>query len=292
MKPILLTDSCADLPASFYEENDLLRIKLSYIIDNEEFIDESEEKQTLDFYRRMREGGLTKTSMINVQTFYECFEKLVQEKRPIIYIGFSSGLSSTYSSSVTAREMILEKYPDAQITVIDSLCASGGEGLLSYYAVKLRDEGKSYEEIVDWVEENKWRVNHWVFVDDLKYLQRGGRLSRGEAFFGNLLAIKPLIWMDAEGHLTPYSKEKGKKKVFRAMVDKICENIENPEEQTVFVDHSDYKEGALELTEMIKARVSGIKEFRYEYIGTIIGAHTGPGILALFFLGKDRRKQQ
>ncbi|MBQ9992858.1 MAG: DegV family protein [Firmicutes bacterium] len=292
MKPIIITDSCADLPASFYEENDVLRLKLTYTVDGVDFTDESEAEQTLAFYQKMREGAITKTSMVNVQAFYDCFEKLIPEGRPIIYIGFTSALSATFSSSVTARDMILEKYPDAKIYLVDSLCACIGQGLLPYYAVQLRDAGKSAEEIVEWVEANKLRVNHWVFVDDLKYLQRGGRLSKGEAFFGNLLSIKPLIWVDAEGRLTPYSKEKGKKKVIRAIVDKFVENVENPEEQTVFICHSDYLEGAQELAAMLREKVPNIKEIRYELIGTVIGSHTGPGILAVFFMGKDRRNQQ
>lgn len=289
--PHLLTDSCADLPSSYYEASGVDRIKLSYSVDDTTFVDESEEAQTLDFYRRMREGGRTVTSMINVQTFFSHFEAAVKEGRSLIYIGFSSALSSTYSCAATAREMVLEQYPQAQLAVIDSLCASGGQGLLVYCAAMQRDKGLGFEELTAWIEQNKLKVNHWVFVDDLRYLQRGGRLSRGEAFFGNLLAIKPLIWMDAEGHLAPYAKEKGKKKVLRAMLDKLCENIEEPEKQTLFIYHSDYLEGAQALAEEIRERLPQLREIRYEYIGVVIGAHTGPGILSLFFMGKDRRDQ-
>ena len=287
-KPIILTDSSADLKDEMYKEIGVERLSLSYTIDGEEFFDNSLDADTKAFYDKMRAGKIPLTSQINTQTFFDHFEKMVPLGRPIIYIGFSSKLSATYSSGAKAVEMILEKYPDTVITAIDTKCASGGQGLLPFYAAQMRDEGKSYEEIVAWIEENKYRAHHWVFVDDLNYLKRGGRLSAAEAFFGNILSIKPLIWMDAEGKLTPYAKERGKKKVLKAMVDRIAENIEDAENQTVFICHSDYPEGAKELKAMIEERVK-LSDVRYNYIGTVIGSHTGPGILALFFMGKDRR---
>ena len=286
--PIIITDSSADLKDEMYKELGIERLKLSYTIDGEEFLDNSYDSETKEFYDKMRAGKIPLTSQVNTQTFFDYFEKLVPLDRPIIYIGFSSKLSATYSSGAKATEMILEKYPDTVITAIDTKCASGGQGLLPFYAAKMRDEGKSYEEIVAWIEENKYRAHHWVYVDDLNYLKRGGRLSAAEAFFGNILSIKPLIWMDAEGRLTPHSKERGKKKIFKAMVDKIVENIEDAENQTVFICHSDYPEGAKELKELIEERVK-LNDVRYNYIGTVIGSHTGPNILALFFMGKDRR---
>ena len=288
MKPIIVTDSCSDLPDALYKEFEIERVKLSYTFGSDSFFDNSIDAETIEFYNKMRAGGAPMTSQVNTQAFLDFFEALIPQNRPIIYIGFSSKLSSTYSCSVVATDILREKYPDLQIISIDSKCASMGLGQVCIYAARLRDEGKSFQEIVDWVEVNAYRSHHWVCVDDLQYLKRGGRLSSAEAFFGSLLSIKPLIWMDVEGHLAPFAKERGRKKVFRAMIDKILENVESPEEQTLFICHSDAPDGVEELREMLAEKIV-FKDIQVCSLGVVIGSHVGPGTWALFFMGKDKR---
>ncbi|MCL2817118.1 MAG: DegV family protein, partial [Clostridiales bacterium] len=211
MKPILLSDSSADICGEFYAENDVARVNLSYTINGEQFFDTSTAEETSHLYARMRKGDVSTTSQVNVQTFYDIFESFIPQGRPIVALYMSGKLSGTFAASQTAKEMILQKYPDAEIYNIDSYSATVGEGQMLSYAVTMRDQGMSGRELAAWLEENKTRFLHHVFVDDLVYLRRGGRLTAAESFFGNLLGIKPLIWVDPNGYLVPREKKRGRK---------------------------------------------------------------------------------
>jgi len=292
MRPIILTDSCADWNDSFYKENDIERIKMTYIQEGQaqtDLFDYSIDKDTDDFYEMMRNGARFSTSQITSSVFYNVLGELAKQERPIVYIAFSSALSSTYNSACTAVQMLKEEIPKIDVTVIDSKCASTGLGMMVYHANNLRNEGKCKEEIVEWVEANKMRMNHWVKLHDLNYLRRSGRVSAPAAFIGTVLDIKPLLWMDENGFMATVDKERGRNKILKAIFNKTEERIEKPEEQDICISYGDCEEDALMLKEMVEQKIP-VKSIMLSRIGPIIGSHTGPGVLSIFFLGKDRKK--
>jgi len=292
MRPIILTDSCADWNDGFYKDNDIERIKLTYIQDGQasnDLYDNSIDEETDSFYEKMRNGARFNTSQVTSSVFYNVFSNLAKEERPIIYIAFSSALSSTYNSACSAVQMVQEEVPSVDITVIDSKCASTGQGMMVYHANNLRNDGKSKEEIVEWVEENKMRMNHWVKLHDLNYLRRSGRVSAPAAFIGTVLDIKPLLWMDENGFMATVDKERGRNKILKAIFNKTEERIEKPEEQDICISYGDCLEDALMLKEMVEQKIP-VKNILMSRIGPIIGSHTGPGVLSIYFLGKDRTK--
>ena len=227
------------------------------------------------------------TSQANVGEFQERFQKYVNEGYSIIYIGFSSALSGCVNSARLAMENIKLDNENSDITIIDSKSASMGLGLLVYYASKMLKEGKSKDEIVNWIEENKLRVNHWFTVDDLNHLKRGGRVSSSVAIVGTMLSIKPIMHVDDEGRLTPVSKVKGRKKSIKVLQEKIVEKIVNPEEQVIFISHGDCLEEAEHLKELITSVIK-VKDVIINNVGPVIGSHSGPGTMALFFIGNSR----
>ncbi|MCL1874523.1 MAG: DegV family protein [Clostridiales bacterium] len=287
MKPIIVTDSCADLYEDFYLKNDIPWIKLSYIEDGEIHNDDGTDQAIDAFYQRMREGATPSTSQVNMEQFYEFFRELLKTNRPIIYLGLSTGLSSTCASAHMAREKILEENQDADITIIDSVCVSGGLGLMIVCAVKMRDQGASKEEIVDWLRENNNKMNHFFTVSELTYLHRGGRISAASAVIGGMLDIRPLCYVDSGGFLQVLSKERGKKRLFKALLNKIEENIENPKDAAMYIAHGDCPADAEIIKEMILERLP-IKTIEVGRIGSVIGSHVGPETMAIFFLGKPR----
>ena len=198
----------------------------------------------------------------------------------------SSALSGSYNSALLAREMLLEEFPDAVISIIDTRCASMGQGLLVHYALNFRDKGWDHQQIVEWVENNKLRIAHWFTVDDLEHLKRGGRVSGTAAFVGNILNIKPVLHVDNEGRLVPVTKVKGRKSI-KTLFEKMKETAITPAEQTVFISHGDSVDDANYLADMIKEQL-GVKEIVINPIGPVIGAHAGPGTIALFFLASHR----
>lgn len=285
---VIVTDSTCDLPLSYIEANNIKFLGLTVLIDNKEFIDDL--GQTLpykDFYSQLRAGKTASTSQTNVYRFAKLYREHVIKGDSIVYIGFSSALSGTYSSASIAREEILEEFPNADITVIDTLAASSGQGLLVYYACEMLKAGKSKDEIVKWVEANKLKVGHIFTVDSLEHLKRGGRISGTAAFVGSLLSIKPLLYVNDEGKLIPYEKARGRKKAIRVLLDELLKHIQNPEDQTIFISHGDCLEDAQLLADMIQENVK-VKDIIISMVGTTVGSHSGPGILALFFLGDTR----
>ncbi|MCI6693308.1 MAG: DegV family protein [Clostridium sp.] len=288
MKTILFTDSCCDLPISFVNENNIQVMPIIVNINGEDIPDDlGKSISHKDFYSLIRNGKLPKTSQVNVDTFERNFKKYVREGYSIIYIGFSSALSGCVNSARLAKEIIDEEIKDADITIVDTKSASMGLGLLVYYAANMLKEGKSKEDIVNWLENNKLKVNHWFTVDDLNHLKRGGRVSSTVAIVGTMLSIKPIMHVDNEGRLIPISKVKGRKKAIKVLCDKLKEKIVDSENQTVFISHGDCIQEAENLKGLILSEVK-VKEIIINNIGPAVGSHSGPGTLALFFIGNSR----
>ena len=288
MKTIIFTDSCCDLPINFVKENNIEVMHLRVNIQGRDIPDDlGISIEPKNFYDLIRQGEMPTTSQVNVSTFEENFRKYIKEGYSIIYIGFSSALSGCVNSARIAKENIEEEVNDADITVIDTKSASLGLGLIVYNAVNMLKSGKEKSEIVNWIEDNKLKVNHWFTVNDLYHLKRGGRLSGTVAAVGTILSIKPVMHIDDEGRLIPASKVKGRKKSIKVLKEILVDKIACPEEQTIFISHGDCIEDAEYLKELILNEVK-VKEVIINNVGPVIGSHTGPGILALFFMGSNR----
>lgn len=288
-KTIIFTDSCCDLPISFVEENNIQVMHLRVNIKGEDIPDDlGVSINNKDFYNLIRQGEMPTTSQVNVNTFEENFRKYIKEGYSIIYIGFSAALSGCVNSARIAKENIEHEISDADITIIDTKSASLGLGLIVYTAVNMLKAGKEKSDIVNWIEDNKLKVNHWFTVDDLFHLKRGGRVSSTVAAVGTILSIKPIMHVDDEGRLIPASKTKGRKKSIKVLKEILVDKIVNPEEQTIFISHGDCIEDAEHLKELILNEVK-VKNVIINSVGPVIGSHTGPGILALFFMGSNRK---
>ncbi len=284
----IITDSTADLPASFFEENEIGCLSLSYILDGESY-GQGKELDYKEFYAKMREGNLPTTSQVNPETAKTFFEDIIKDYDEILYLAFSSGLSGTYNSVQVAAAEVMEEHPDKKIVVIDTLAASMGEGLIVIKAVEMRKEGKTMEEVADWVQENLQRVVHVFTVDDLFHLHRGGRVSKASAILGTLASIKPKLHVDAEGHLILIGKVRGRKKSLAALVDYMEEKTANCRDKDGIytISHGDCLEDAEYVRDLIQERF-GMTNCMISHIGPTIGAHAGPGTVALFFLGESR----
>lgn len=288
METVIVIDSCCDLPREYVEKNNISVMPMIVNLRGKEYKDNLGKDLPYDeFYSAVRSGEMPSTAQINAYTYAEEFRKHVSQGKAVICLVFSSALSGSYNSACIAKETVLEEYKDADITVIDTRCASLGEGLLDYYAIEMLKNGASKDEIIKWVEGNKLRVNHWFTVDDLNHLKRGGRVSSVAAVIGTLLDIKPVLHVDDEGRLIPVTKVKGRKKSIRALAEELDKRIVNPEEQVIFISHGDCLEDAKFLEKLIleKHKVKGII---INPIGAAVGTHAGPGTVALFFLGEKR----
>ena len=287
---VILTDSASDLKAETAEELGLEVLPLSLHIGPavyRNYLDERE-LDTATFYRQLREEGiLPTTSAINTAEWAAAMEPHLQQGEDVLVLAFSSGLSATYQSAQIAAEDLAEQYPDRKIRVIDTLCASLGEGLLVYLAAKRRQAGASMEEVADYVLETRPHLWHWFTVDDLNHLRRGGRISGATALLGTLLGIKPILHVDDEGHLIPMGKVRGRRASIAALVDQMEKSAINPASQEIFISHGDCLSDAELLAEMIRNRL-GVQSIYINYVGPVIGAHSGPGTLALFFVGDAR----
>jgi len=280
------TDSTCDLPKNILTENGIICLSLTYEVNGVEY----NSKNTLsieEFYKKMRAGSVTKTSQIAPDVFELAFEKELQAGKDILYISFSSGLSGTYNSARIAGEGLKVKFPDAKIYIIDSLCASLGEGLLVYKAIQMMNNGKTVDEIASWLEENKLHLCHMFTVDDLMFLHRGGRVSKTSAIAGSILGIKPGLHVDNEGHLIPLSKVRGRKQSLSWLVENMADRIGNWENDTFAICHGDCIDDAKYVAELVKQKF-GIKNVIINHTGPVIGSHSGPGTMALFFMGDYR----
>ena len=279
------TDSCCDISAALLQEWDVSCTQLRFRFNDYEYTNKDMDEPT--FYNKMREGGIAKTSAANISDFKEDFEPILKEGKDILYLAFSSGLSTTCNSARLAAEELAEAYPDRTITVVDTLAASAGQGMLVKLAVDQRAKGATMQETADFVTQNILNLAHWFTVDDLVYLKRGGRVSPTVAFVGNMLSIKPVLHVDDEGHLINIAKVRGRKPSIMALAKKYGELAETIGNGPVFISHGDCKEEAEELANILNKQY-GVSVDLITYVGTVIGAHAGPGVLALFFIGKQR----
>ena len=288
MKPIIITDSNCDLTAEYLKENNIPVIPFYFNLKGQDYADDFGKSISYkEFYNELRNGEMPTTAQITPFVFEEYFRKYISEGYSIVYIGFSSALSESYNNSVLAKSSILEEKPNADITVIDTKSATTGQGLMVFYACEMLKQGKSKEDIVSWIEDNKLKVNVWFAVDSLDHLKRGGRLSAASTAFGTLLDVKPILIIDNEGKLVPVKKVRGRKKAIRELLEELKNKIINPEEQTIYITHGDCIEDAEYLKSQIIREVN-VKKIIVNYLGPIIGTHTGPGLICIAFVGKDR----
>ena len=288
MKPyIISTDCMADLPASFIQEHHLSVHPLYYLMGEQTYNALEDALPEAEFYNRMRNGEMPTTMASNPEYIEKSFRQNLADGYDILHISFSSGLSSSYNNTAVTAMEIQEQSPDAKIIVIDSLCASLGQGLLVYYACKKKEEGASIEETAAYIEDLKLHVCHQFTVDDLFHLHRGGRVSKASAILGTIANIKPVLHVDNEGHLINISKIRGRKRSLMTLVDNMEKTVGDYKNPIVFISHGDCLEDAEFVKQQIEERF-GIHEFLINYVGCTIGAHSGPGTVALFFLGETR----
>ncbi|GFI65898.1 DegV domain-containing protein [Lachnospiraceae bacterium] len=286
----LVTDNTADLPSEYLKEHNVDYMVLSYIVDGVAYGKEKE-LDWKEFYAMMRDGKMPTTSQANPEEAKAFFEECIKENSEVLYLAFSSGLSGTFNSARIAAEEVMEEHPGVKVMVIDSLCASLGEGLFVHKAVQMRDAGKTMEETARWLTDHVQNFVHAFTVDDLFHLYRGGRVSRTTAIIGTLASIKPRLHVDHEGHLIVIGKVRGRKKSLNALVDYMEEKMgswaQENRDDYVFISHGDSLEDAEYVRDQIKERF-GMERFLINNIGPTIGAHSGPGTIALFFMGEER----
>ena len=289
---ILSCCSTADMPKSFFEERNVAYVCFHFNMDGKDYPDDLGESMPFpEFYKRIEEGAQPTTSQVNVDEFTNFFEPFLKEGKDILHVSLSSGLSGSFNSASIAARDLMEKYPERTIKVVDSLGASSGFGVLMTYLADLKDEGKSLTEVYDWAEKNKLRVHHWFFSTDLTSYKRGGRISATSAMVGTLLGICPLLNMDNEGHLIPRKKIRTKKKVIEELVNMMKEHVEDGPDYKgyCYISNSACEEDAEKVRDLVEAYCPNLKgKVLINSIGTVIGSHSGPGTVALFFLGDER----
>lgn len=284
---VLFVDSCCDLSAAMVKELELELLPLSFMVEGKEYHNYPDNRD-MDphlFYEKLRAGQLGSTAAINPDTFRTRMTALVEEGKDILALIFSSALSTTYQSACIAAEEVMAAHPECKIEVVDSLCASLGQGLLTYLAAQEKKKGRSLEEVRAFIEERRPHLVHYFTVDDLHHLKRGGRVSATAAVVGTMLQMKPILHVDDEGRLIPLSKVRGRKASIRALLDNMEKLVEDP--SVVFISHGDCLEEAQELGKAIQARFP-VQRLEINYVGPVIGNHSGPGTMALFFQGKHR----
>ena len=284
---IIMTDSTVDLPKEYLiEELQVPYIPLSYIMDGVTYEDMSG-LSGKEFFDKIRAGSLPTTSQVNPEQAKKALEPYVKEEKDILFIGFSSALSGTFNSIRMAAEELMEEYPERKIITVDSLCACLGEGLLVYKAVQLKRAGKSLEEVAKWTEENKLHICHNVAIDDLNHLHRGGRVSKTAAIMGTMIQIKPIIHMNDNGELQVIGKQRGRKKALQHIVNMAVEQSKGWENDIIMITHGDCEEYAQYVAKLVREKM-GIENILINCIGSVIGSHTGPGVVAVFCMGEKR----
>ncbi len=286
---VILTDSSADLGEELANKLDVRVLPLGFTIQGQTYRNypDNREMDLHAFYEKLRAEEVATTSAVNVHQYQEVLEPLLQAGKDVLILAFSSGLSTTYNSSAIAVEELREKYPQRKLYTVDTLCASLGQGLLVYLAAREREKGRTIEEVRTWAEDHKLNICHQFTVDDLHFLKRGGRISATTAIVGSMLQIKPVLHVDNEGHLINIGKARGRQASLKALVDKMERTAVHPGDQTVFISHGDCPEDAGLVARMVRERF-GVKEVYINYVGPVIGAHSGPGTLALFYVGTER----
>ena len=283
----IFTDSGCDLSREHLDAWSVKSLCLNFRFVGNDTLYSNDDMNTKEFYQKMREGSVAKTSAVNSETFAQAFEEELKKGYDVLYLGFSSGLSNTFNAGRIATEQLSEKYPDRKIFAVDTLAASAGQGLLVRIACDKRDAGASIEEVASCIEEIKLRLAHWFSVDDLVYLKRGGRISPTAAFVGNMLGIKPVLHVDNDGHLINMAKVRGRKTALNALVSKMTETEADVEHYPIYISHADCMSD-VEYVKKCIAEKFGKEVAVVTDVGPVIGAHSGPGTIALFFVAKER----
>ena len=286
---VIMTDSSCDLPAKMADDMGIFVLPLSVYIEDKKYFNYLDEREIAfsEIYAKLRTKCPAKTSAINMNDFLVPMEEILSSGKDLLYIGFSSGLSGTYNAGAAAAQEMAEKYPERKVYAVDSLCASMGQGLLIYHAWQHKQAGESIEQVRDWVIDNRLHLCHYFTIDDLMFLKRGGRISGATAVVGSMLSIKPVMHVDNEGHLIKIGTARGRKASIRALADgagKLGIDLEN---QVIFISHGDCLDDAEYLANIMRERYH-VKDVVISYVGPVIGAHSGPGTVALFFLGTER----
>ena len=283
---IITVNSTVDTGKEWLEERNVPVIPLKYTIDGQEYTD-MYGLSDKEFFQKLREGKMSATSQINPEEAKEMLEPYVKEGKDVLHLAFSSALSGTCNSMKIAAEELQEEYPEAKVIVVDTLCACMGEAMLLYYALKQKEAGKTIEEVAQWVEENKLHVCHNVTVDDLFHLHRGGRVSKTAAVLGTMVKVKPIIHMDDNGALQVIGKERGRKKSLHKIVDMAVERSKGWDNEIIMITHGDCLEDAEYVAKLVREKM-GVENVFIHNIGTVIGSHTGPGVVATFCMGNKR----
>lgn len=288
-KYVLVTDSTCDLSKKMADDLGVSVINLTFIMNGKSFVGalDYHDMPIQDYYTKLRAGEMSSTAQINSEEFLSAFEPILKSGKDILYIAFSSGLSGTCQSAMIAKKELEEKYPQCRLEVFDSLAASMGQGLFVYLAAKQYHSGADMDTLLGWLKNNVLHVGHWFTVDDLNFLKRGGRVSTATALVGTMLGIKPVLHVDNAGHLIPVTKVRGRKQSLDMLVKKAEESGIDLENQTIFISHGDCVEDAEYVAAQCKKKF-GTKEFVIHFIGPVVGSHSGPGTVALFFMANQR----
>ena len=290
---IIATSSTCDLPRTFLDEHNIPFISYTYTIGNEVFEDDCREESRQAVYEGMRKGNRLKTSMINEFIYYDFFKSLVEQGKDVIFLDMSQKMSVSYNNSVKAADMIHKEFPERKFTVMDTRCISGGLGMLVSLMVRMMEEGKSYDEVLSWGEENKLNIAHRFTVDDLNYLKEGGRVSNSAALVGSLLSVKPVLYVPDVGTLEVAKKVRGRKNAIKTIYAAVKNDLSQVDckGREVHILHADCKEDAVSLADSIKADFPEIGEITITSLGVVIGAHCGPGLLTVFYLCNGRQAE-
>ncbi|MBE5857537.1 MAG: DegV family protein [Lachnospiraceae bacterium] len=287
---IVATASTADRTREYLEGHKIPFISYSYVIGDESYEDDCLDSTRDAVYKRMRNGEILTTSAINMFTYKEFFEGLIKQGKDVIFLDMSWVLSASYRFCNEAIEELKKEYPERRVINVDTRCVSGGLGLLVEKTIELYEAGESMQAVLDWIEENKLKIAHRFTVDDLTWLKRGGRVSNASALIGTLLSIKPVLYVDNEGALVALSKARGRKKALSEIIAGVMSDIKNPDGMIIRINHADCLEDAKFVRDQLLATYPTIKEISINNLGVVIGAHTGPGLLAVFYMTDERKK--
>ncbi|MHC5228421.1 DegV family protein [Enterococcus sp. LJL99] len=285
----IVTDSCCDLPYTYLEANEVEFINMTIQLNGQELADDLGKTFDYDgFLAKIKAGGMPTTSQVNIGRYIEFFRSFIEQKIPVVYLCFSSGMSGSYQGALQAVEILKEEYEEVNIHIVDTKAASLGEGLLVIETIRLKNEGYSLDETLNWLAENKMRVQSWVTVDDLKHLERGGRISKAAATLGTLISVKPIINVDVNGKLQNREKVRGRGKALKKVVDETVKGMEHPEQQTILIAYAGDLESAEKVKQLLEAAVQ-VKAIELYPLGPTITSHTGNGCIAVFSFGQERK---
>ena len=285
---IIAAASTADMPAEYFTEHNVPVIRYAYTLDGKLFEDDCKEESREQIYQQMREGALLTTSMINEVTYYVFFKELMESGKDVIFLDMTRQISSSFSNAEHAAVRIQEAYPNQRFVLLDTLCVSGGLGMLLYYMVKLKEEGSSFDEVIAWAEANKRHIIHWFTVDDLNYLKRGGRVSNAAALVGALFSIKPVLYVSDDGKLVAAAKLRGRKAALLDILERMKNDFTKPDGKEVFILHADCLEDAEFMRDKVLETFPTVAKVTITNLGIVIGAHCGPGLFTIFYLGDKR----